>query len=135
MTVDRSVSRGLLLFCHGARDPNWALPFEAVAAAAQTAEPGIRVRLGFLEFMTPDLIAAGSELAALGCRQVDVVPLFLGAGGHVRKDLPALLSALREQHPAVSFRLHPAVGEHPDLVSAMARVALQHAASSAPLSP
>jgi sirohydrochlorin cobaltochelatase len=126
-----STHRGLLLFCHGARDPNWALPFEAVAAAARQHEPQVPVALAFLEFMTPDLVVAGQQLVSQGCQQVDVVPLFLGAGGHVRKDLPLLMQTLREQHPHTSFRLHPAVGEHPDLVAAMARIALAHAAAPA----
>ncbi len=131
-------SRGLLLFCHGARDPNWALPFEAVAARAREFEPANIVKLAFLEFMTPDLATAGAELAALGCRQVDIVPLFLGAGGHVRKDLPVLLSALQAQHPQVAWQLHRAVGEQPDVVEAMARVSvatMSGSATAVPINP
>ena len=66
----------------------------------------------------------GNTLVAAGCTAVDVVPLFLGAGGHVRKDLPVLLAQLQEAHPAVQFTLRPAVGEAPALVDAMAAVAL-----------
>ena len=115
---------GLLLFAHGARDPNWALPFEAVASAVRAARPDQAVRLAFLEFMAPDIRSAVAELAAHGCEHVDVLPLFLGAGGHVRKDLPPLLDDLRVIHSSVSFTLHPAVGEAPSLVTAMAAVAL-----------
>ena len=86
--------------------------------------PAPRVRLSFLEFMQPGLIEAGAELAASGCLAVEVVPLFLGAGGHVRKDLPALLARLQEAHPGVRFTLRPAVGEAAALVDAMATVAL-----------
>lgn len=82
------------------------------------------VRLAFLEFMSPSLLDAGHELAALGCMQIDVVPLFLGAGGHVRKDLPALLSDLAQAHAAVSWKLQPAIGEIDSVVLAMARAAL-----------
>jgi sirohydrochlorin cobaltochelatase len=31
--------RGLLLFAHGARDPNWARPFEAVLRMVREREP------------------------------------------------------------------------------------------------
>ena len=115
---------GLLLFAHGARDPRWAQPFQAVAEHVRTARPGMPVCLAFLEFMTPSLADAGAELVAAGCHRVEVVPLFLGAGGHVRKDLPLLLDALREAHPGVQFGLNPAVGELDSVVQAMAAAAL-----------
>ena len=118
------MKRGLLLFAHGARDPNWALPFESVAKIVRTQRPEMPVRLAFLEFMNPSLLDAGYELAALGCTQVSVVPLFLGAGGHVRKDLPALLSELAQAHPGVSWKLQPAIGEIDSVALAMAQAAL-----------
>jgi sirohydrochlorin cobaltochelatase len=117
------MSPGLILFAHGARDPRWATPFEAVAARVRQARPGVPVRLAFLEFMTPALPEAGAELAAAGCTRVEVLPMFLGAGGHVRRDLPLLMDALRAAHPGVSFTLHTAVGEDERVIATMAGVA------------
>jgi sirohydrochlorin cobaltochelatase len=114
---------GLILFAHGARDPRWATPFEAVAERVRAARPGAAVRLAYLEFMAPTLVEAGAELAAAGCRSVQVLPMFLGAGGHVRRDLPLLLDALRAAHPAVTFTLHGAVGELDSVADAMAEAA------------
>ena len=115
---------GLLLFAHGARDPAWAQPFEAVAAIIRKQMPGMPVELAFLEFMSPALPEAGERLATLGCNQVEVVPLFLGAGGHVRKDLPALLANMAHTHPRVTWRLQPAIGEIDSVVQAMAQAAM-----------
>jgi len=114
---------GLILFAHGARDPAWAAPFEAVAARVRAARPDAEVRLAFLELMTPSLPEACAALAAAGCTQVAVLPLFLGAGGHVRKDLPRLVDALRAAHPSLTFELHGAVGENPAVIAAMAEAA------------
>jgi len=114
---------GLILFAHGARDPRWAAPFEAVAAQVRVQRPGTPVRLAFLEFMEPGLVEAGAALAAQGCTQIDVLPLFLGAGGHVRKDLPVLIETLASQHQGLQVRLHPAVGEMAAVVQAMADAA------------
>ena len=127
MTADPAshATAGLLLFAHGARDPRWAQPFAAVAARCRAERGDDRVALAFLEFMPPDLVSAGTALVAAGCTTVDVVPLFLGAGGHVRKDIPVLLARLHEQHPGVHFALRPAVGEAPALIEAMAAVALR----------
>jgi sirohydrochlorin cobaltochelatase len=121
-------STGLLLFAHGARDPAWARPFEAVAARCRTARPDRPVELAFLEFMAPGLAQAGTRLAQAGCTSVDVLPLFLGAGGHVRKDIPVLMAQLQAEHPGVQWRLHPAVGEADAVIGAMAAVALEASA-------
>jgi sirohydrochlorin cobaltochelatase len=131
---------GILLFAHGARDPNWALPFEAVAQRLRgrpspDGEQTPEVTLAFLEFMSPDIATAGDDLAARGCTEVSVVPLFLGAGGHVRKDLPKLLEALAARHPGVSWRLCPAVGETEVLIQGMADAAWALAETSSPRSP
>ena len=118
------MKRGLMLFAHGARDPNWALPFNDVAHRIRARAPELTVELAFLEFMAPDLLAAGDRLAAQRCVRVDVVPLFLGAGGHVRKDLPALLQTLGLRHTDVQWRLCPAIGEADGVIAAMAAAAL-----------
>jgi sirohydrochlorin cobaltochelatase len=115
---------GLILFAHGARDPRWAAPFEAVAAAVRAARPDLPVRLAFLEFMAPSLPEACADLAAAGCTALTVMPMFLGAGGHVRKDLPLLLERLRAAHPGLELSLGPAVGEVDSVVAAMAGAAL-----------
>ncbi|MEP7056530.1 MAG: CbiX/SirB N-terminal domain-containing protein [Caldimonas sp.] len=116
---------GLLLFAHGARDPRWAEPFEDVAARVRRSAPDLAVELAYLEFMAPTLVEAGDRLAATGCDEVDVVPLFLGAGGHVRKDLPVLLDKLRAQHSQVQWRLRAAIGEVDTVIEAMAQAALR----------
>jgi sirohydrochlorin cobaltochelatase len=117
------VPGGILLLAHGARDALWARPFEAVAERLRARTPRQPVALAFLEFMAPELREAGAALAAQGCRRVTVVPLFLGAGGHVRKDVPLLLDALRAAHAHVEWILAPAVGEHEAVIAAMADAA------------
>ena len=121
---DSSDTTGLLLFAHGARDPQWARPFEAVAMRCKAQRGDSRVALAFLEFMAPDLVTGGDALVAAGCTAVDVLPLFLGAGGHVRKDIPVLMAQLQAAHPAVRFTLRPAIGEADAVIQAMAEVAL-----------
>lgn len=115
--------QGIVLLAHGARDPAWAQPFMAVRDALARSLPTHAVRLAFLESMTPDLATAGAMLATDGCIAVDVVPLFLGQGGHVRKDIPAVVSALQAAHPTTRWHVHPPVGEHPAMIDAMVQVA------------
>ena len=78
--------------------------------ACAPQRPRLPVRLAFLEFMAPDLRAAAADAGrARAAPASTCVPLFLGAGGHVRKDLPPLLDELRARHPGV--RWHAAPGD------------------------
>jgi sirohydrochlorin cobaltochelatase len=115
--------RALILFAHGARDPRWAAPFEAVAEQLRQLRPGLPVALAYLELMPPSLAEVAAELMQAGARRLDVLPLFLGTGGHLRRDLPQLAQALRDAHPGLDVQLHPAVGEHPALTATMATIA------------
>jgi sirohydrochlorin cobaltochelatase len=119
--------QGLILLAHGARDAAWARPFEDVAQRVRDSAPGLLVRNAYLEFMAPNLVDAGQALAEAGCTHVEVLPVFLGAGGHVRKDVPLQLSTLMDRHPQIGWALRPAVGESPLLVAALARIALEPA--------
>ena len=125
------MKRGLLLFAHGARDPRWAVPFHAVADRIRTTAPSLPVELAFLELMKPTLAEAAERLIDEGCSNIHVVPLFLGTGGHVRHDLPALMAEVEGRHPEVRIQLHPVVGEAEAVLDAMAQVAL-HLSEAAP---
>jgi len=113
-------SRAVILLAHGARDPAWAAPFEAVCARLRERAPEALVRLAFLELMVPGLEEAAAGLVGLGCTRIDVVPAFLGMGGHVRRDVPAQLARLRDAHPGVDWTLHPALGETAHVIAALA---------------
>lgn len=115
---------GIVLFAHGSRDARWAAPLQALAARLRERAPAVEVRLAYLEQMAPDLPQAGAELAAAGCAEVAVLPLFLGTGSHLRQDLPRLVDALRSAHPGVRWCLQPAVGELPAVIDALASAAL-----------
>jgi sirohydrochlorin cobaltochelatase len=125
-------TQGLILFAHGARDPRWAAPFEAVAGRIARQQPQLQLRLAFLELMSPSLQQAAEQLSAAGCTQVDVLPMFLGTGGHLRKDLPPLMDGIRQTHPKVLWRLHDAIGEQPVVRQAMVDAALALLADAAP---
>jgi sirohydrochlorin cobaltochelatase len=114
------MKQGLILFAHGARDPRWAEPFEAIANAVRARASDVDVRLAFLELMAPDLPSVAAALVADGCTRIDILPLFLGTGGHLRRDLPPLVERIAAAHPAAVVRLHGAAGEAPDVIAALA---------------
>jgi len=116
--------QALILFAHGARDPGWAAPFESLRQLIQRQRPQLLVKLAFLELMQPDLPQLLQQLVAAGVSEASVVPVFLGQGGHVRRDLPALIAQARQQHPQLAITVAQAVGEQSDVQDAIVRYCL-----------
>ncbi|MFM6991135.1 MAG: sirohydrochlorin chelatase [Rhodoferax sp.] len=122
------MTRGIVLFAHGSRDPLWHKPMQAVAAQLLQAHPEVAVECAYLELSTPDLASACTRLAERGISTITIVPLFLGVGKHAREDLPLLVAALREAHPQMDFELQSAVGEDPRLIALLASIASERPA-------
>lgn len=114
-----SSAQAIILFAHGARDPQWAEPFGLIKQQVQAALPQAQVELAFQDFMTPTLEAAAAAAAAQGAQRVVVVPLFMAQGGHLKQDLPRMVGKLREQHPRLEFRVMSAIGEAPEILQAI----------------
>ncbi len=113
------MTRSLILFAHGARAASWAAPFERLRDLTQARMPQVPVSLAFLELMEPRLPAHVAELAAQGVTGVTIVPVFLGQGGHLLRDLPLMVEQLRAELPQLSIAVAGAVGEDPDVIRAM----------------
>lgn len=109
----------MILFAHGARDPRWAAPFQRLQKMTQESLPDVRVELAFLEFMTPNLTDLVAQLVADGCEKVTVAPIFLGQGGHVLRDLPVMVDALRISYPTLELSQLEAAGEDPAVLQAI----------------
>ena len=119
------MTKAIVLFAHGSRDPLWHKPMEAVAAQIAAQSPTTPVACAYLELSTPDLPTVVNQMAASGVTAISIVPLFLGVGRHAREDLPGLVIALRQKFPSIAFLLNPAVGENPKLVQLLADIALE----------
>ncbi len=117
--------QGLILLAHGARDPRWREPFEQLAKRIRAKRPEVAVRLAFLELMAPDLLLAGEELVAAGCDALRVVPIFLGQGGHVHDDVPALFDALRKRYSGFDVTLSRSAGEDGGVIDALASFCIE----------
>jgi sirohydrochlorin cobaltochelatase len=113
--------RALVLFAHGARDPKWAQPFQRLQQIIGQQRPDLTVSLAFLELMTPRLPELVEQLVREGCTDVTVVPVFLGQGGHVLRDLPVIVDQLRGKHPGLTLNVVEAAGENAQVLNAIAQ--------------
>lgn len=121
-------SRSIILLAHGSRDQRWCDTFEALAAPTLKAVSNSRV--AYMELAQPSLDEVVHEGVAAGTRDFTIVPLFLAAGRHLRKDVPAMIEAL-EKSTGASIKLSPPIGENPLLGNAIKDVvALQLADST-----
>ncbi len=109
----------IILFAHGARDPDWARPFTKIKRAIEAKQPGAAVELAFLEFMEPSLPDAIAKLVKAAYKHITIAPLFMAQGGHLRKDLPKILDALRGDYPGVTLSLLPAIGDVDPIIEAI----------------
>ncbi|HWV63444.1 MAG TPA: CbiX/SirB N-terminal domain-containing protein [Oxalicibacterium sp.] len=117
--------RALVLFAHGARDQRWAEPFRRLQNIVQAHSPELVVELAFLELMSPRLPELTMALAGQGVIDVTIVPVFLGQGGHVMRDLPGIVEELQRTHAGMQFHVAGAVGEDDSVLQAMAAYCLQ----------
>jgi sirohydrochlorin cobaltochelatase len=112
--------RGIVLFAHGARDPEWARPFEEIRARVRSSRPEYPIELAYLDIMSPTLEEAIDSLARQGALAITVFPLFMAQGGHLKQDLPRILDAIRASYPHIPIALEAAIGEVPEILAAIA---------------
>ncbi len=121
------MNTALLLIAHGSRLADANADVRHVATALGERGRFTIVEACFLELAEPTIDAAGDRCAELGARRVVLLPYFLSAGVHVRRDLAAARDRLASRHPGVHFLLAEPLGRHPllaDVVAARAAAAL-----------
>lgn len=85
----------LVLAGHGTRDRAGIVECLALADRVRSLLPGVRVEAAFVELTPPTIESALASVLDDGADGVVVVPLMIGAGGHVRADIPEAIEAGR----------------------------------------
>ncbi len=119
------MTTALILFAHGARDPEWANPLRRVEAAIRQRITTTPVELAFLEFLSPSLADSVANMVAQGADKIVVLPMFIAAGGHLKRELPEMIERLRSTYPGIDFLQYGAIGEHEMVVQAIAAASLE----------
>ncbi len=102
----------VLLIAHGSREPSANDDLLELARRLAASGPYPIVEACFLELTEPDIPAGGARCVAQGATRVLIVPYFLSAGVHLRRDLTAVRDELGRRHPQVEFRLGAPLGPH-----------------------
>jgi sirohydrochlorin ferrochelatase len=110
----------VLLIAHGSRHPSANDDLHELAGRLSASGEYPIVEACFLELAEPDIAAGGDRCVARGATRVLMVPYFLSAGVHLRRDLTAARDELSRRHRHVAFRLGSPLGPHPLLDSLVA---------------
>ncbi|MFE4918909.1 sirohydrochlorin chelatase [Streptomyces sp. NPDC056661] len=102
----------LVAVAHGSRDPQALRTVMKLLDRVRELRPGLDVRLGHIELNEPLLPAT---LSGLGSADAVLVPLLLGRGRHVKRDIPEAAAAARALRATIAAPLGP----HPLLVEAL----------------
>lgn len=121
----------LVAVAHGSRDPRSAASAAALVDAVRHLQPGLDVRLAFLDLSAPRLPDVLHAVVDQGHRSAVVVPLLLGRAYHARIDLPAAIARCRR--PGLSVQIADVLGPDRRLSSvALRRLAATGAALDDP---
>ena len=126
------MANALLLIAHGSRQAEANADLYHVVDGLRQRGHAV-VEAAFLELAEPDIAEAGRRCVAQGAAVVVLVPYFLSAGVHVRRDLTEARAQLASRFPAVDFRLAEPLGRHPLLLEVVAERARE--ALDGPRSP
>jgi sirohydrochlorin ferrochelatase len=106
----------LLLIAHGSRQPQANADLHEAAELLRGRGAGEIVKASFLELAEPDIVEGGRRCVEAGAQRVVMLPYFLAAGTHVRRDLTQARARLAELFPQVQFLLTEPLGPHPLLL-------------------
>lgn len=116
----------VLLIAHGSRHADANADLDHVATELRRRGRYAVVEVAFLELAEPTIQQGGMRCVEQGVECVILLPYFLSAGVHVRRDLAAARDHFAGRYPRVVFRLAEPLGRHPllaDVAAARAREA------------
>jgi sirohydrochlorin cobaltochelatase len=111
---------GLLIMAHGSPEVDANAAIYAIARRVRATGRYAAVSVCFLDLNEPRLSDAIDDLADRGIKHVVAAPFFLQLGNHVRDDLPAIIAAARDRHPACTILLAEHLAYDQLLVSVIA---------------
>jgi sirohydrochlorin ferrochelatase len=121
MSTDKT---GIVVFAHGSSVASANEAVRVVAADAASAGGFEMYEVAFLDAL-PNLRTATEKLMERGVSKVLVVPYFLTLGIHLKRDLPALMAELKEEHSGLEMVAAPPLDGHPGLSKILADRALE----------
>jgi sirohydrochlorin cobaltochelatase len=110
----------ILLITHGSRESFANRQFHYLSRRYAKYHPNWIIKSAFLENANPSIFEGLKNLSSRS-DEIDILPLFLFAAQHLKKDIPEILDQFRSRYPKVVLHLGKELGPDPSL----ALIALQ----------
>jgi len=78
--------------------------------------------ISFLELTQPSIEEGFEKCVNRGATQITVIPLFLLAAGHIKKDIPQTIASLQARYPYVEVKVKDPFGVQEAILDAMAEL-------------
>jgi len=112
----------ILVVSHGSRENSANPEFVRLVGKYRRRHPGWKVSHAFLDIASPSIPDALEKMArGKGVREMLVLPYFLFAAKHVKKDIPAILENFREKYPGTRIKFAGPLGSDPKLLEILDR--------------
>jgi sirohydrochlorin ferrochelatase/(2Fe-2S) ferredoxin len=118
MSKPSTRATSVVIVGHGSRDAEANAQFEAFVAGYRAHRLDLDVLHGSIELSQPNVADVLAEAAAQSS-QVVVVPLSLLTAGHVKNELPLLVTATAKRFPHCRLHTTPALGVNPGVIAAV----------------
>ncbi|WP_079507456.1 sirohydrochlorin chelatase [Mesobacillus jeotgali] len=114
--------KAILYIGHGTRSKKGACEAKAFIQRVMDRIDVPIQEISFLELTDP-LIAEGfARCVERGATEITVVPLFLLAAGHIKKDIPMVLGSLQEKYPQINIAVKDPFGVQGSILDGVAEL-------------
>ena len=106
------MKKTVLIIGHGSREMSALMEFKRLVGQYRRRNPKWNISLAFLELAEPSIPLALGSLADLS-NEIFILPLFLFAAGHMKRDIPNILKEFKKKYPNIRVKLAKELGPDP----------------------
>ena len=114
--------KAILYVGHGTRSKKGAVEIRAFIERVKARIDVPIQELSFLELTEPLIEEGFDRCVEQGATEIDVVPLFLLAAGHIKRDIPEALSPLMAKYPTIPVKIKNPFGVQEVILDAVAEL-------------
>ncbi|MBM4762827.1 sirohydrochlorin chelatase [Bacillus sp. B15-48] len=114
--------KAILYIAHGTRSK---IGVQEVKSFIQKVKERLHVpiqELSFLELSEPSIEDGFQHCVERGATEITIVPLFLLAAGHIKKDIPEILYSIKKNYPDTEIIVKDPFGVEEEILNAIAEV-------------